>query len=129
MVSMATAGTWDRDRGRQTLQEPLTPPGEEAEFLPSLLISCRGLLGDVVALEFHQLPELLFFIYPILFLAFRSPSMELCYISPHLFHLPRYLLGSEPALTPSHKLYHKVIRLLRSAFGLLPGCTLQGDTG
>lgn len=81
VVSVTTAGTWDSDSGSQTLQWPLIRPGEEAGFLPLLLASHCDLLGDVVALEFHQLLELLSFIFPILFLAFRSPSMELCYVS------------------------------------------------
>lgn len=124
VVSVTTAGTWDSDSSSQTLQWPLIPPGEEAGFLPLLLASHCDLLGDVVALEFHQLLELLSFIFPILFLAFRSPSMELCYVSLWYFHLLTYPLGSEPGLTPSQKIYHKVFRLLRSASGLLPGCTL-----
>lgn len=120
MVSIITAGTWDSKR--QTLQYPLSPLGEEVGFLPPLLISCCDPLEDAVTLEFHQLPELLSFIFPILFFPLGVPWWS--YVISVSCSFTSYPLRSEPGLTLSQKPDRKVLRVPRSAFGLLPGCTL-----
>lgn len=99
---------------------PVASDSSVVVFLLPLLISCWDMMGNMAALQFNEcLNSFAFFFH------FWVPPWS--YIS--ITCKSRYLLGSEPGLTPSQKLYHKTLRLLGSAFVVFPGCTLHTGIG